>query len=183
MMEELSMHILDIAENSITASATDVYIEINEDTVCNTFVFTIKDNGCGMNKEMVENVRSPFTTSRTTRRVGLGIPFLEQTCIQCNGNLLLESEEGTGTTLIATMHHDHIDRPPLGDIASTMQIILCLNENINFIYKHVVNGNEFVIDTKEIKDELDGVPLNQPDVMLWMKETVQEGLQDIKQGL
>lgn len=179
MMKELSMHILDIAENSTAAGATDIYIEINESPEENIFSFSIKDNGRGMKAEMLENVRSPFTTSRTTRKVGLGIPMLEQTCVACGGGLTIESEEGKGTYIKATMLFDNMDRPPLGDIESTMQIVLCMNTDINFIYKHIYNERSFIIDTKEIKEVLDGVPLNEPEIMQWMKENIHENLINI----
>lgn len=179
MMKELAMHILDIAENSIAAGATDVYIEINENPEQNIFSFSITDNGRGMKKEMLKAVRSPFTTSRTTRKVGLGIPMLEQTCISCGGDLSIESEENKGTSLKAVMQFNNIDRPPLGDIESTMQIILCMNADINFIYKHIYNEKSFIIDTKEINEILEGVPLNEPEIMLWMKENIHENLINI----
>lgn len=182
MMKEFSMHILDIAQNSIRAEAQNVTVAIDEDLVGNRLSFYIEDNGTGMSAEVIEKVRDPFTTSRSTRKVGLGIPFLEQTCIQCGGGLDIESVVGEGTKITATLDYDSIDRPPMGDIAGCMHILFVMNPDIDFRYIHKHNGQAFEIGTAEIKEVLDGVPLSEPSVMEWIKENIVEGLADIGVG-
>ncbi len=180
MMKELSMHILDIAQNSISAGAKNVAVTIIENAEGNRLSFEITDDGCGMSEEILANVRNPFTTTRTTRKVGLGIPMLEQTCLQCGGNLELESTPGKGTRLFSYMDYDNIDRPPMGDIENTMFLLILMNENINFIYTHVYNGNEYVLDTAEVKEALEGVSFSNRDVSEWLKANIAEGIAEIK---
>lgn len=180
-MKELSLHILDIAENSIRAKSTEIYIEIVEDIENNIFQIIIKDNGKGMNEDFVQNVKNPFKTTRTTRKVGLGIPLLVSACKRCNGDLLIKSSKEEGTKLTARMDYNHIDRAPLGDIASTMVNLILSNPEINFIYIHKYLNETFKMDTLEIKKILNGVPINELSVITWLKEYVQENLTEIKQ--
>ena len=180
MMKDFAMHVLDIAQNSISAGAKLIELEIIEDTEKNIFCFTIRDDGCGMDAEMVNQVRSPFTTSRTTRKVGLGIPMLDQTCQLCGGSLAIESEPGKGTKLCALMRLDSIDLPPLGDIADIVHMLIVTNEALDFVYTHALGENHFSLDTHEIKQVLEGVPLSEPSVMGWLKETIAEGLAGLK---
>lgn len=180
MMQELSMNIMDIVQNSVKAEATEIEIYINENIKDNKFIFSIKDNGKGMTKEFIKKVKDPFSTSRTTRKVGLGIPFVDQTCQMCNGKLDIQSEIGIGTTITATMEYNNIDRPPLGDIAATMQAIIISNPDKNFTYTHIYNDKEFTLKTTELKEILGDVPLTEPDVMQWIKEFIEENLLNIK---
>lgn len=180
MMKDLSMHLLDISENSTRANALNIEIILIEDEASNLFSFSIKDDGKGMSDEMMASVRNPFTTSRTTRKVGLGIPMLEQTCLQCGGNLELRSEIGVGTFIKASMEYNNIDRPPLGDIANTIFLMVLMHPDINIKYIHVHNGKEYILDTKEVKEVLDGVPFDEPDVTQWLKENIYEGIQEIQ---
>ncbi|MDR2904040.1 MAG: ATP-binding protein [Clostridiales bacterium] len=182
MMKDLSMHILDIAQNSVRAEATDITIEIDENVARNTLSITVADNGRGMSAELLKTVRDPFTTSRTTRKVGLGIPMLEQTCLQCDGRLALESTPGKGTTITAAMAYNHIDRPPLGDLADSLLILLITNQAIHFIYNHRYNGETFVFDTAEIREILGDTPFDLPEVRDWIKEYMTEGIAEIKEN-
>lgn len=175
-MKDLSMHILDILQNSVKAGATCISTEITENLSENLLSIKISDNGCGIPADMLEKIRDPFTTTRTTRKVGLGIPMLEQTCVQCGGRLEIESAEGQGCTVEAVMRHENIDRPPLGDVASTMHMLVVTNEDIDFIYKHIKNGAEFILDTVQIKEVLGGVPLSEPAVSEWLDGFIREGL-------
>ncbi len=170
------MHILDIVQNSIRAEASYIKILVDEDIVNNRLTFSVSDDGCGMSEEMLRTVRDPFTTSRTTRKVGLGIPMLLQTCRMCNGDLTLDSELGKGTTITATMDYDNIDRPPMGDMANSLYILIVANPSMDFYYRHKINEHEFELDTKEIREVLGDVPLNAPDVCQWLKETIYEGM-------
>ncbi len=167
-MEELSLHILDIAENSVAAGATLIGIEITEDKEADLLSITVTDNGKGMSEDMVKNVVDPFTTGRTTRRVGLGIPLLKLAAELTGGGIEIESEEGKGTRVFARFGYSHIDRQPLGDIASTMHQLMIMNENTDFLYSHKVDGTEFKLDTREVKEILGGVSLAEHEVMVWL---------------
>ena len=167
-MEELSLHILDIVQNSVAANAELIEVEIIEDTEADTLTITVTDNGCGMSEEMVEKVVDPFTTGRKTRRVGLGIPLFKHAAECTGGDFEIESELGKGTRITARFGYSHIDRQPLGDIASTMHQLMIMNENTDFLYVHRVNGDEFRLDTREIKEILGGVSLSEHEVMAWL---------------
>lgn len=181
MMREISMSIMDIVQNSIKAKATQIEITIIENIADNIFEFCVKDNGKGIEKDSIEKLKDPFFTSRTTRKVGLGIPFVNQMCQMCGGKLDIESEVGSGTTLKATMEYDNIDRPPLGDIVSTIQAIIISNTDIDFIYKHIYNNKVFELNTKDIKNILDDIPFSNPEVSAWIKDYIEQNLELIKQ--
>ncbi len=171
-MEDLSLHILDIVENSITAGAGRIKITIREDSKENLLLIQISDNGRGMEKEMFENALDPFHTTRTTRKVGLGIPFLAQAARECNGDIQITSEEGKGSSITATFQHNHIDRKPLGNIEDTMIVLIASNPDIDFILEHEKNKNKYLLDTSDIKKELDGVPINTPEVIKIIKDDI-----------
>lgn len=179
-MREISLHILDIAQNSITAGASLVEITITEDIKKDILSVKVKDNGKGMSKELLESVTSPFTTGRTTRKVGLGIPLIKNAAELTGGSLKLTSELGVGTTLLAEFIHSSIDRQPLGDMAETMLSMITSYEEIDFIYTHTIDGKEFTFDTKKVKEVLGGISLKEPEVYLWIKESLTEGEESIK---
>lgn len=181
-MKEMSMHILDIATNSVRAEAKNVDILVKEDIVQNKFEFVIKDDGKGMTKQMLESIKDPFTTSRTLRKVGLGIPLLSQNCQICGGYLDIESEVDVGTTLTSMLEYNHIDRPPLGDIASTVAGLITSNESINIKYTHEYNETSFDISTNELLEELDGVPLTEISVMKWLRDFIKENIEELKKN-
>ncbi len=178
-MKELALHILDITQNSITAGAKSIGISIVEDETANTYVIRVEDDGCGMSEEMVQRVTDPYVTSRTTRKVGMGIPLLMHSAEQAGGHLKTASEIGIGTTLEALFEHDHIDRPELGDIAGVMTILIGGNPNIRFHYKHQKNEQEFTLDTDEINETLEGIPINEPEVLKFIREMIRENISDI----
>lgn len=180
-MREISLHIMDIVENSISANATLIEIEIKENIYDNLLTVKIKDNGKGIPKEMLQNITDPFVTSRTTRRVGLGLSLFEATCKACNGFLNVSSEVNKGTEVIAVMQHDHIDRPPIGKIEETLVSCL-LNPNINVVYTHITNYKSFSFDTREIKKILGIDDLNHPEILMWMKEYIKDNLKEIGGG-
>ncbi len=173
-MKEISLNILDIAQNSIAANADTVRIEISEDVKADKMTVTITDNGKGMSEEMLSAVTDPFTTGRTTRRVGLGIPLLKHAAELTGGSFDIKSKIGEGTTVTAVFGLSHIDRQPLGDIASTMHQLAVMNENTDFLYAHSIDGRMFEFDTREIKKILGGVPLNTPEVSIWLLEYLNE---------
>lgn len=173
-MRELSMHILDLAQNSIVANATLIEIEVTADTAADTLKIAIHDNGKGMSAEFLARVEDPFTTTRTTRRVGLGIPMFAEAAHECDGDLTVRSEPGNGTSVEASFRLSHIDRAPLGDIASTLVALIAANPGIDFVYRQRVERSEFVLDTREVKAQLDGVPINESAVLKWIGEYMSE---------
>lgn len=179
-MKEISLHIIDIVQNSIVAGATLVKVEITEDIEKNIMEISIEDNGKGMPKDVLEKVLDPFTTSRTTRKVGLGLPLLKHAAEAAEGELTIDSVLGKGTKVKATFKHNHIDRQPLGDMADVMLGTVVSHEDIDFLYKHTYCGKEFLFDTAEIKKVLGGVSFSEPDVYMWLKEYLNEGEQSIK---
>jgi len=171
-MEDLSLHILDIAENSINAGASLIMIKIIEDIKANLLLVEISDNGRGMDKKMYEHACDPFYTTRTTRKVGLGIPLLAQAARECMGDIKISTEEGKGSTITATFQYNHIDRKPLGDMEKTMIVLIVSNPHIDFMLEHRRNNDTYVLDTAVIKKELDGVPINNPEVIKIIKDDI-----------
>lgn len=180
-MRELALHILDIAENSIAAEATRIRIAIEEDLQKDLLKIDIEDNGKGMDPETVAKVTDPFVTSRTTRKVGLGIPFFKAAAEACEGSLTIHSQSGKGTTVSVIFKHSHIDRMPLGDLVGTLMTLIIGTPEINWIFEHRVNDREFLFDDDPIKKTLDGVPLSEPAVMQYIRETLQAGMADVRQ--
>ncbi|MDR3279607.1 MAG: ATP-binding protein [Synergistaceae bacterium] len=177
MLEDLSQHVLDIAENSIAADATDVTVAIDEDGPGNRLSMTVEDNGRGMSPEFLSRVTDPFTTTRTTRRVGMGLPFLKQSAEMCGGEFILRSKLGVGTLTEAVFEYDNIDRPPLGDIPATMMALFMGHPEINWNYVHKVSGREFSLTTEELVEALeDRELLRTTDVGLWIRNQIAESL-------
>ncbi len=174
-MKEISLHILDILQNSITAGAKLVELCINENTEEDILMFYIKDDGCGMSAEFLKNVINPFTTKRTTRKVGLGIPLLKLAAENAGGGIKITSEPGVGTYIEATFVHSHIDRQPLGNITDTVFTVVTSYENVEFLFTHKFNNNEFVLDTRQMKEILGDVPLSDSGVMAWLLDYLKEG--------
>jgi anti-sigma regulatory factor (Ser/Thr protein kinase) len=179
-MKELSLHILDIIQNSVNAGASIIEIEIEEEEKEDIFRFSVKDNGCGMSADFLRKVKDPFTTTRTTRKTGLGIPLLEAAAVQCGGRLDIVSEPGKGTAVTAVFQNSHIDRAPLGDMAQTMVTVISGSPEIDFLYTHIKNGQSFVFQTEDLRRVLQGVPLDTPEVIGWIEEAVREGLAEIQ---
>ncbi len=173
-MKEISLHILDIMQNSVVAGATLVELTIVEDAVSDILKFTVRDNGKGMDEELLLNVVDPFTTSRTTRKVGMGIPLLKLAAEKTGGGIEIFSTPNVGTEISAVFGLSHIDRQPLGDMAETMLGIITSYTQIDFVYKHSIDGREFILDTREIKEILGGVSLKEPEMVLWLKEFLNE---------
>lgn len=179
-MKDLSLHILDIVQNSISANASFIEIIIEESHQANTYVVRIKDNGKGMPQEMVDKVTDPYVTSRTTRKVGLGLPLLKMNAERTGGHLKIISEVGKGTEVEALFIHDNIDRLPLGDMAGTIAILASANPLIEFVYTHTVDGEQYIFDTREIKEALDDLPISDIHIFKYLKEMINENLQEIK---
>ena len=181
-MRELSLNILDIAQNSISAGAPLITIEVSENTFDHTLLIGIYDNGKGMSEEQVKSVIDPFFTTRTTRKVGMGIPLFKMSCEQTGGKFTIESEKGVGTKINALYKTDSIDFTPLGDIASTIVTIVSMNADKEFLFRRVLDDKEFIFSTVEIKKILDGVPLSEPSVMNWIEEYLNEQYNELLKG-
>lgn len=173
-MKELSLNILDIAKNSTKAGATLVEISLIEDSGVRTL--TIRDNGCGMSPEFLKRVTDPFTTTRTTRPVGMGLPLLKLAAEQAEGTMTIESRqgEGHGTTVTATFKIDHIDCEPVGDVAGTMTALIQGDPDVDFDFLYRTAEGEKRLSTREMREALGGVPLDTPEVLMWVGELLRE---------
>ena len=178
-MRELSLNVLDIAQNSVSAKASLIEIELKEDTKNHSLLIGIYDNGKGMTPEQVENVRDPFFTTRTTRKVGMGIPLFKFAAEMTGGNLEIESEVGVGTRVRAYFKTDHLDFTPVGDMTSTMISLITMNLHIDFIYRYSIDGKEFAVDTRQLKEILGDVPLNEPSIAMWITQYINENTKQL----
>ena len=182
-MKEIALHLLDIVQNSVKAGAAHVDIDFALDAD-GTLRMRVRDDGCGMSPEFVERVRSPFVTTRTTRKVGLGIPLLMQNAMQSGGKVDIESEEGVGTTITATFHTSSIDCLPLGDLASTVATIIMGSPDAPEFSLHCASPEgEMDFTTEQIRPALDGVSLAEPAVVQWIQESLQEEIEPILGGI
>ena len=175
-MRELSLHILDIAENGITAGADCIKILVEENRSVDLLTMAIKDNGQGMPAEKIEKLSDPFVTSRTTRRVGLGLSLLAAAAERCEGRVSIQTEPGAGTEVRVTFRHSHIDRAPVGDMAATITTLIMGNPQVDFVYTHVINDEEFTLDTRELKAEMGNHSLTNPVVIHHLTASIRNSL-------
>jgi anti-sigma regulatory factor (Ser/Thr protein kinase) len=180
LLRELSLHILDIAENSVEANAKNIEVSVEENTVSDRLRIVIKDNGKGMNPESVAHVTNPFFTSRTTRRVGLGIPFLKEAAESCNGYLKIESAEGIGTTMEVEFQRSHIDRMPIGDLENTFLNLLVGYPHVHWIFRYKMDTKQFILDDGLIKRELVDIPLSDPTVLSYLRKVISDRMNEIR---
>lgn len=173
-MQELSLNVLDVAQNSISAGASLIEISVAESTAEHSMTVMIKDNGCGMTQEQVRNVTDPFYTTRTTRKVGLGVPLFKMACEMTGGSFTIDSAVGEGTTVKAEFRTDSIDCLPLGDMEETVYALVTLNCGIDFVYSDTIDGRTFLLDTREFREILGEVPFNQPDVAEFIRDYLKE---------
>jgi signal transduction histidine kinase len=179
-MLSLAAHILDIAENSIRAGAKLIEISIDEDSKNDLLTIEIRDDGHGMNENVLKKVLDPFYTTKTVRRVGLGLPLLKDAAERAGGSLQLESQENQGTRIKATFGLRHLDRQPLGDIINTIIILIIANSEVDFFYKHRHNDRQFEMDTRVIRKEIEDVPINHPEIVKYIRGVIEEGLREIE---
>jgi hypothetical protein len=179
-MKDLALHILDILQNSVTAGATLVKLQIEEIPSKDEYLVKLIDNGKGMDAEMVQQVTDPFFTTRTTRKVGLGLPLLKQNAERTGGNMAIKSEPGKGTEVDVKFVYSHIDRLPTGDISGTLALTVSSYPAIDFIYSHTTPEGTFIFDTIEIKETLGDLPINNPQVIAFMKDLISDNLKEIK---
>lgn len=178
-MKDLSLHILDVTQNSISAGAKNIVLTIEEDSKADKLSIFIQDDGSGIAPDVLERVTDPYYTSRTTRKVGLGLPLFKQNAEMSAGSFQISSEVGKGTLVKAMFGLSHLDRPPLGDMPGVVMILVGSNPDLEFYYKHTKDGNEYVFDTREVKEILDGMPLNDPAVIRHLKEMIKENLMEL----
>ena len=174
-MEDLSLHILDVARNAVEADATRVEITIEEDPGADRLLIEIRDNGRGMDPGAVARATDPFFTTRTTRRVGLGLPLLAAAARAAGGDLTIESAPGCGTRVRATFAHGHVDRAPLGDIETTVMVLSAGSPEVDLVFRHAIGRGAFELDTRELRTVLGGEPLNSPAGIAALREAVRQG--------
>ncbi len=180
-MFELALHILDLVQNSVAAGANLVAVTIALDTGADTLTITISDDGCGMDEQLLGRVESPFATTRTTRKVGLGIPMFKQCALMCGGTFVLRSARGEGTILTATFKASHVDLPPLGDLKGTMiTLVVGSPEKPDFALTYSVDDRLFEFDTRPIREALGGMPLSGSEILSWLDEYLAEGIAQVE---
>ncbi len=183
MMEDLAMQILELLMNSIQAGASVIRLEILDSTLKDVIRIILEDNGKGMSEEFVARVTDPFTTSRKTRKVGMGVAFFKGLTEMCNGSFDIRSELGKGTVIEASVQKSFIDTPPLGDIGEMMMYCIQANEETDYILDYKTDTNEFNFRSAEVRELLEGVSLQEPDILLWIKGYINEGIENVKEDL
>jgi anti-sigma regulatory factor (Ser/Thr protein kinase) len=177
-MKELSLHILDIVQNSIRAGATSIKIIVAENLPKNSYEISIRDNGCGMDNQTLTQITDPFFTTGK-KKTGLGIPLFKQHAEAAGGSLTIKSEKEKGTTVEAIFEHNHIDRQPMGDIAGTIIGLIRSSPEIEFIYRHSFNNKHFTINTNEIKNELKEININNLEIISFLTDMINENIEEI----
>ena len=178
-MREIALHILDVAENAIAAGAGCIRITVDEARVENLLTIIIDDNGEGVQTDRIGTLTDPFVTSRTNRKVGLGLPLLEAATRRCEGNLTIDTHPGKGSRITAIFRYDHLDRAPIGDMASTLITLIMGNTEADLVYSHRIGDNNFDLDTREIKEVLGPLYGADPVVMRRLKQTMDAQLKQI----
>ena len=173
-MPEISLNVLDVAENSTRAGASLVTITIDADFTSDRLSIVIDDNGCGMTPQQVEQVTDPFFTSRTTRKVGLGVPFFKLAAESTGGSFTIRSEPGVGTTVTAVFVLSHIDRMPLGDINTTIHTLVIYHPETDFVYRYRYNDRSFTLDTREFRQVLGDIPFASPEISAYIMDYLSE---------
>lgn len=182
-MRELSLNVMDVAQNSVRAQASLVRITVSESDKDDRLMISIEDNGCGMTEEQVSQVIDPFFTTRTTRKVGLGVPLFKLSAEQTGGSFDIKSKPGEGTLTEASYIKSHVDMTPLGDINSTVEILIRCNPDIDFVFTRSTDSGSFTLDTRELREVLGDVSLDTPDVLEWIKQYLEEQTQIILGGV
>ena len=178
MMTEISLNVLDVSENSTRAGASLVTILVTADTVHDKLTIV-----CGMTEEQVAHVTDPFVTTRTTRKVGLGIPFFKYAAESTGGSFHIESEPGKGTTVTAVFGLSHIDRMPLGDMNLTIHNLIVYHPDTDFVYTYTYNDASFTLDTREMREILGGIPFNTPEISDYILEYLKENQRETDGGV
>jgi hypothetical protein len=178
-VEDISLHILDIAENALKANANRIDIHVIEDIEHDRLKVQILDNGRGMDEKMVQAATDSFVTTRTERRVGLGLPLLAASARIAGGDIKIKSDPGKVTSIEADFVYNHIDRKPLGDMVRTMIVLIAGNPGIDFSYHHQKGNQSYCLDTTELRKHLEEIPINHPEVISLIKKDLTEGLKEL----
>lgn len=183
-MKEISLHLLDIAENSVAADSKNISIHVHEDLFDDRLTACVIDDGRGMDAATVQQVQDPFYTTRTTRNVGLGIPLLKLAAEMADGNLSLQSDLGKGTWVEAEFRHSHIDRMPLGDLSSTFLTLLISHPQMDWTFLYRVTdkyqqSRDFLFESAELKSELGDISLTEPEVLTFLRGMFEEGIEAV----
>jgi len=179
-MISLDLHILDIVHNSVSANSSRIEISVTEEPATNNYLIEITDNGKGIPPEILPTITDPYTTTRKTRKVGLGLPLFKQNAEQTGGSMEILSQVNVGTKLKVLFRHSHIDRPAIGDIAGILVNLAAGFSHIRFIYTHTTQAGSYCFDTDEIAETLDGISLNEPEIRTFLKDMINENLDEIK---
>jgi len=185
-MKEIALHLLDLAENSVSAEAHTVHLSVSEDFRKDKLTISVEDDGCGMDQEAIQQLADPFYTTRTTRKVGLGIPLLKEQAEACNGKMFITSTPGIGTKVEAAFQHSHIDRLPLGNLTTTFLTLTVGHPDVHWIFTYTYNppfhGSErvFEFDNAPIKETLAGIPLSHPEVITYLRHSLEEGFAEAR---
>ena len=179
-MNDLSMHILDIVQNSISAGATLVTLTVDESPAEDLLTIVVGDNGRGMTPEQVSRLSDPFFTSRTTRKVGMGIPLLMDSARQSGGDVRIESEPGKGTEVTAVFGYSNIDRPPLGDVANALMLLVSSNPALDFLFTYRYNGEEYLFDTVDVREILGDDALKDLTIIRNLEEMIKDNMREIR---
>ena len=175
-MKDISYHILDIVQNSLHAGADKIVIEMTEDTKAGTLKLTIADNGSGMDRRMVDHATDPFFTSSATKKVGLGLPLLKQNAEQTGGVFEVSSELNKGTVVTAVFNTHNIDMIPEGDLALTMRMLIASEPLKDFIYRQERDGEEFELNTANMREELGNIDLSRREVLEFITGFIRSGV-------
>ena len=175
-MKDISLHIMDILQNSTRAKATVIELLVEEDEQNDKLILKFTDNGTGMSQETLEKVLNPFFTTRTTRKVGLGLSLIKQNAEQTGGSLEIESELGKGTVVTVTFGLSSIDRPPMGDLAGTVVLTASAYPHVRFIVNYKNSKVDYVFDTQEINEALDGISIQEPEIIQYLTEMFRENI-------
>jgi anti-sigma regulatory factor (Ser/Thr protein kinase) len=186
-VQEIALNILDIAQNSVKAGASLIEISVGIDTVADTLTVTIADDGCGMDEEQLKRVTDPFFTTRTTRKVGMGVSFFKMAAELTGGKFDIRSQKGVGTVVTAGFTLSHIDRMPLGDVNGVIEQLIVFDSRqgdkpLDFVYNYRLGDLGFTLSTVEIRELLGDVPLSSPDVKLFIREFLKENTDEINAG-
>ncbi len=174
MLEELSDHLMDAAMNSVRAGAKNIALSVVADGTKGRLTMSIADDGTGMTEEMVRRASDPFYSTKTGRKVGLGVPLLKGVADLCSGEFHIRSRPGKGTEIEVALPLDHPDLPPLGDVKETMLLLSVSNPGVKFSFRYDANGREFLLDTGEIAKLLGEVPINHPEVIAFLRRYVRD---------
>lgn len=182
-MPEISLNVLDVAENSVRAGASliEIFLTINQNS--DTITIIIRDNGCGMTPEQLQSVEDPFFTTRKTRGIGLGIPFFKMAAEASDGSFHIDSIQGTGTTVEAVFTISHIDRMPIGDMNCTIHSLITLNHTIDFVYTYSFNGSSFTLDTRQFREVLGDIKFNEPEISDYIRQYLEENTFETDKGI